>query len=183
MSSIQQYFQYNISGWMLGYIFRFINFKVRASCVSCLEGENFDSFHYCYELASNYHTRQHLLDFYTESYETVCDIMKIKSVLEDLHGFLTITLLQQGFSKAEIIQINTVDNILSLGQNKDMYEYMFNELWKTHPSGFLAMSAIKDQHARGRGIQSPDQHPTVKAVSSHMADQLYSPDDEQGNHS
>ena len=58
---------------MLGHLFRFINFKVRASCLSCLDGENFNSFNYCYELASNYHTRQHLL----ESYETVCDMMQI----------------------------------------------------------------------------------------------------------
>lgn len=117
--------------------------------------------------------------------------MKIKSVLEDLHKVLTITLLQQGFSKTEISQLNTEENILSLGQNNDMYEYMFNELWKSHPSGFLDMSSIKEQHARGRGIQSSDQHPTfqadqhptVQAVSSHMPEQLYSPDDESGNHS
>lgn len=138
---IEQHFKFIIYKWMIDNMFYFINLKAKSSCHMCLEGKALNDSHSCWELAPQYHTRAHLLLYYTEAYFAILDVLEIPSVLDDLQGLTQILLLNNGHSLDSVKQINTTRNIKEVVfHDQDGMTWIFNEFWQHHPDAIATIT-------------------------------------------
>ena len=110
---------------MLEQLMYAISLKAQAECPQCKEGQQLDQSHGCYFVSSSYHERWQLLCHFNASVDTVWQILKTPTMLDNVKEYINTRLLQAGFSTDDIANVNTHYG-MSLIKTKLSFGYLSN---------------------------------------------------------